>query len=82
MDEKIGAKNYLGLEDEYSSFKKSKAVILPVPYDKTTTYKGRVGNHFLMQVFRFQIGVKDQADDLLDCFCYGIAIALGDWQGY
>lgn len=51
-------------------------------YDKVTTYKGRVGNHFLMQTFRFQIGVKDQADDLLDCWCYGIAIALGDWQGY
>jgi len=31
-------KNFLGLEEEYSSFKKSKAVILQVPYDKTTTY--------------------------------------------
>jgi hypothetical protein len=51
-------------------------------YDKTSAYKSRVGNHFLMQVFRFQLGVKDQADDLLDCWCYGIAIALGDWQGY
>ncbi len=30
--------NYLGLEEEYSSFKKSKAVILQAPYDKTTTY--------------------------------------------
>ncbi len=51
-------------------------------YDKVTSYKGRHGNHFLMQTFRFQLGVKDQADDLLDCWCYGIAIALGDWQGY
>ena len=32
------AKNFLALEDEYSSLKKSKAVILQVPYDKTTTY--------------------------------------------
>lgn len=31
-------KNYLGLEEEYSSFKKSKAVIFQAPYDKTTTY--------------------------------------------
>ena len=32
------SKNFLGLEEDYSSFKKSKAVILQVPYDKTTTY--------------------------------------------
>ena len=51
-------------------------------YDKTVNYKGRHGNHFLMQVFRFQLGVKDQADDLLDCFSYGIAIALGDSGGF
>ncbi len=31
-------KNFLGLEEDYSSFKKSKAAILQVPYDKTTTY--------------------------------------------
>jgi agmatinase len=31
-------KNYGGLEEEYSNFKKAKAVIVPVPYDKTTTY--------------------------------------------
>lgn len=29
---------YGALEDEYSNFKRSKAVIIPVPYDKTTTY--------------------------------------------
>lgn len=47
MDEKIAQpilpvtaqpKNYLGLEEEYSSFKKAKAVIVQAPYDKTTTY--------------------------------------------
>lgn len=31
-------RNFLGLEEEYSSFKKSKAAILQIPYDKTTTY--------------------------------------------
>lgn len=50
-------------------------------YDKIVPYKGRAGNHFIMQTFRFQLGVKDQQDDLLDCWCYSIAIALGDWQG-
>lgn len=51
-------------------------------YDKISAYKGKNGNHFLMQVFRFQIGVKDQADDLLDSFCYGVAIALGNNEGF
>jgi hypothetical protein len=51
-------------------------------YDRLMDYKGKHGNHFLMQVFRFQIGVKDQQDDLLDCWTYGISIALGDNQGY
>ena len=36
--ESMTAKNYGGLEEEYSSFKKSKAVILQAPYDNTTTY--------------------------------------------
>jgi hypothetical protein len=51
-------------------------------YDKVTVYKGRSGNQFLMQVFRFQIGVKDQQDDSLDTFCYSIAIALGNPGGF
>ena len=36
MDEKY--KNYIGLDEEYSSFKKSKVAIVQAPYDKTTTY--------------------------------------------
>lgn len=51
-------------------------------YDKMTHYKNRYGNHFLIQVFRFQLGVKDQQDDLLDTFTYGIAIGLGNSEGY
>ncbi|MFH0764538.1 MAG: agmatinase [Candidatus Omnitrophota bacterium] len=31
-------KNYMGLDEEYSSFKKSKVAIMQVPYDRTTTY--------------------------------------------
>jgi len=39
MDDEVRtAKNFIGLDEEYSSFKKSKVSILQVPYDKTTTY--------------------------------------------
>ena len=33
------AKNYAGIDEEYSSFKKAKVVITQVPYEKTVTYK-------------------------------------------
>ena len=33
------AKNYAAIEEEYSSLKKAKVVILQAPYDKTATYK-------------------------------------------
>lgn len=35
---KASAKTFLGLEEEYSSFKKSKVVITQAPYDRTATY--------------------------------------------
>lgn len=50
--------------------------------DKTVTYKGQTRNHMLAQVFGYRLGVKDQADDLLDAWCYGIALALGDSAGF
>jgi len=36
--EPVQVRNFGGLEDEYSSFKKSKVTVMQVPYDKTTTY--------------------------------------------
>lgn len=51
-------------------------------HEKTTDYKGRHANHFEKQVFRFQIGVKDQEDDALDTFTYAVAISLGNSQGF
>ncbi|MCX5665701.1 MAG: agmatinase [Candidatus Omnitrophica bacterium] len=43
MDDKNISKNYIALEEEYSSLKKSKVVVMQVPYDKTATYiKGTV----------------------------------------
>jgi hypothetical protein len=51
---------------------------------KTTVYKGSSRNHLVDQIERFRIGDKDskREDDPLDCFCHGIAIALGNRQGF
>jgi len=53
-------------------------------FDKTTDYKRRSLNHLLDQVEGFRVGDKksEREDDLLDTFCYGIAISLGDSDGF
>ena len=54
-------------------------------FEKVTNYKGTNRNHFIGQVTGFRIGDKDAAkrdDDLLDTFCYGVALALGDEGGF
>lgn len=53
-------------------------------FNKTTVYKGKSRNHLADQIEGFRVGDKDskRADDLLDTFCYGIAIALGDSKGF
>lgn len=50
-------------------------------YNKIVTFKERTRNHMLTQVFGFRIGVKDQEDDILDTWTYGIALALGNSKG-
>ena len=53
--------------------------------DKVTVYKGTARNHLLSQVIGFRVGDKDakkRADDLLDTYCYGVAIGLGNNEGY
>jgi phage terminase large subunit-like protein len=50
--------------------------------DKVSIYKGRTANHFMKQVFGYRLGIKDQEDDALDCFCYGIAVGLGNVGGF
>jgi hypothetical protein len=47
-------------------------------FNKTTIYKRKSRNHLVEQVDSFRIGDKDKKlqNDLLDTFCYGIAIAL------
>jgi hypothetical protein len=53
-------------------------------FNKVSAYKGKSRNHLVEQIESFRIGDKnsDREDDLLDTFCYGIAVALGNNQGF
>lgn len=53
-------------------------------YGKVSVYKQKSRNHLVDQIESFRIGDKDskREDDLLDTFCYGIAVGLGDRQGF
>ena len=53
-------------------------------YEKTTTYKETTRNHLLGQVVGFRVGDKNSTreDDAADAFMYGIAIALGNAEGF
>jgi hypothetical protein len=53
-------------------------------FNKTTVHKRKSRNHLGDQIESFRIGDKDnqREDDLLDTFCYGIALALGDGSGF
>jgi hypothetical protein len=53
-------------------------------FTRTTNYKRKNRNHLVEQVESFRIGDKDsdREDDLLDTFCYGIAMARGNRDGF
>ena len=53
-------------------------------FNKTAVYKQQSRNHLVDQIERFRILDKAQKreDDLLDTFCYGIALALGNNRGF
>lgn len=53
-------------------------------FTKTVNYKGNTQNHMRLQVTGFRIGDKDSTreDDLLDAFTYGVAIVLGNSEGF
>jgi hypothetical protein len=53
-------------------------------FDKTIVHKRKSRNHLVDQIESFRIGDKDnkREDDLLDTFCYGIAIGLGNSEGF
>jgi hypothetical protein len=69
------------------------SVPTPMPVADVGTVAGRFGdqaykrtsrNHLSDQIESFRIGDKDskREDDLLDTFCYGIAIGLGNSEGF
>ena len=64
--------NFLGLDEEASDFEKARAVILPVPYEATTSYGGgtRGGPGAIIESSRF-IELYDQE---LDCEPYDVGI--------
>jgi len=54
-------------------------------HDKVSTYKGTSRNHLIGQVCGFRMNDKDaarRADDLLDCYCYAVAISCGNSEGF
>ena len=52
-------------------------------YEKVSAYRGITRNHFLSQFCGFRLGTKTiHTQDLLDCGCYGIALGLGNSDGY
>lgn len=62
-----------------------KCKISQAAYDKSVMYKGVMRNHLLRQINDFRIGDPDaakRADDLLDCYTYGLATAFGDSSGF
>lgn len=54
-------------------------------YNRQVTYKGVTKQHLLSQVLQFSASKPELdlvEDDLLDCFSYGVALALGNPQGF
>jgi hypothetical protein len=52
-------------------------------YDKVVEFKNSTRNHALSQVLRFSPDSKDKdPDDCLDTFTYGIALSLGNPEGF
>ena len=51
---------------------------------KTVVCKGQARNHLVEQVESFRVRDKGskREDDLLDTFCYGVALALGNSEGF
>jgi hypothetical protein len=53
-------------------------------FSKVSIYKRSSKNHLVDQIESFRMGDKNskREDDLLDTFCYGIALSLGNYQGF
>jgi hypothetical protein len=53
-------------------------------FNKSVVYKKKARNHLLDQIESYRVGAKNdkREDDLLDTFCYGVSIALGNDKGF
>jgi len=54
-------------------------------FEKTVVFKDASRNHLVSQVTSFRVGDKEAAkrpDDLLDSFVYGVAMGLGNGEGF
>lgn len=51
-------------------------------YDRQLIFREVHRNHLIAQVTGYRVGIDSGMDDLLDCFCYSVAIALGDRAGF
>jgi hypothetical protein len=53
-------------------------------YDFTSTFNGRLRNHFFYQLtnFRMKMGTPDDEDEMFDCGMYSVALAFGDKKGF
>ncbi len=51
-------------------------------YNKVVTYKEKAKNYLIHNVTNFRVGVDNKEDDTTDCFTYGVAVALGNSDGF
>ncbi|MEQ1916868.1 MAG: hypothetical protein ABL856_09115 [Gallionella sp.] len=49
---------------------------------KVIQFKGVTRNHLITEVCGFRIGIDNGADDLTDCFTYGVSIGIGNNDGF
>ncbi len=67
--------NFLAIEKEFSSFKNSKIVILPCPYEKTTSYgKGTSKGPAAILKASHYVEFFDEETEKEVCFSQGIAV--------
>ena len=52
-----------------------------VAHERIVIYKNNSANQLYQQVNGYRVGFDNKDDDLLDTYCYGIAVGLGDSEG-
>ena len=84
IDSKLTALGKVGRGENASPYVAAGDVkITREAYEKVVTFKDSTKNHLMAQLLGFDIATQDTAaDDLFDGATYGIAIALGNPQGF